>query len=74
MGPDHQSADESRMHVRQILGGEGMERLMIPYKFEGFWVLSLDHKLVTAFGEKLSFRAYIDRSRRLHIVSEERLL
>ena len=51
-----------------------MERLMIPYKFEGFWVLSLDHKLVTAFGGKLSFKAFIDRSRRLCIVSEERLL
>lgn len=51
-----------------------MERLMIPYKFEGFWVLSLDNKIVSAFEGKLSFRAFIDRSRKLHIVSEERLL
>ena len=51
-----------------------MEVLMIPDKCDGFWVLSLDHKLVTAFGGKLSFRVFIDRSRRLCIVSEERLL
>ena len=48
-----------------------MEHVVVPYLFEGHLILSLDPKWVSVFGGRLSFRFFIDRRRRLCLVSEQ---
>lgn len=47
--------------------------IVIPYMFEGHLILSLDPKWISLFGGKLSFRTFLDRRRRLCLVSEQSL-
>ena len=47
--------------------------IVIPYMFEGHLILSLDLKWASLFGGKLSFRTFLDRRRRLCLVSEQHL-
>ena len=47
--------------------------IVVPYMFEGHLLLSLDSKWLSLFGGKLSFRTFLDRRRRLCLVSEQRL-
>lgn len=45
--------------------------IVTPYQFEGNLILSMDGKLVSKFGGKLSFKVFLDRKGRLNIISEQ---
>jgi len=45
--------------------------IVIPYLFEGHLILSLDSKWLSVFEGRLSFRTFLDRRRRLCLVSEQ---
>lgn len=63
------------MHMQHVLGEQEMEPAeVIPYLFEGFLILSLDSRWISAFGVMPSFRVFVDKTGRLNIVSEETCL
>jgi len=48
-----------------------MKSTVSPRIFEGFLVIGLDVKWMPLFGGKLSFKVFVDKQRRLCIVSEQ---
>ena len=74
MGSNYCRVAESCMRVQHVLGEQEMEPVEVtPYLFENWLILSLDPRWVLAFGGSLSFKAFLDRRRRLCLVSRERL-
>lgn len=60
--------------MQHVLGEQEMESVtVVPYLFEGHLVLSLDQGWLSAFGGRLTFRSFLDRRRRLCLVSEQYL-
>ena len=48
-----------------------MQQKIIPYVLENYFLLALDRKYSTVFGGELSFQVFVDKKRRLCIVSEQ---
>jgi len=49
------------------------QETITPYLFEGYLIISLDHKWINIFGKIPTFVVQLDDDGRLHLVSKEKI-